>query len=203
METIKSALENIIIFITKVTVMKNKSTILIVIAAIVLGFGIYGSTSFIGSKEVKGPTEKEEKEVVTEPVTTAAEGVGEEENGESEVETASAVKTEFPLEMAEEEIQNTIHAMSHSKVYAVEKWTHLEPNQERIDRLLDVIESNQDGLNESDLYMEILKRWQAGDFSQAVSDHNEIWKLQGGTIGEATRLLSKEEEGEYRKTNFE
>ena len=112
METIKSALENIIIFITKVTVMKNKSTILIVIAAIVLGFGIYGSTSFIGSKEVKGPTEKEEKEVVTEPVTTAAEGVGEEENGESEVEIASAVKTEFPLEMAEEEIQNTIHAMS-------------------------------------------------------------------------------------------
>ncbi|WP_160723725.1 DUF6241 domain-containing protein [Bacillus sp. USDA818B3_A] len=177
--------------------MKNKLTIVIVVTAIVLGFAMYFSTSFIGTKEVIGPSKTEEKKVVAEPVTTAAEGNEEKEKIGPELEE------ELPLDLSEEEIQNKIHAMSHAKVHAEEKWTHLEPTQERINRLLVVVESNQDGLNESNLYIAILKRWKAGDFSKAVSDHNKIWKLQDGTIGEATRLLSDKEQAEYREDYFE
>ena len=167
-----------------------------VIIAIILGFAMYFSTSFIGTKEVIGPSKTEEKKVVAVPVTTTAEGTGDEDKKGSELEE------ELPLDLSEEEIQNKIHAMSHAKVHAEEKWTHLEPTQERINRLLDVVESNH-GLKKSNLYIAILKRWKTGDFSEAVSDHNEIWELQGGTIGEATRLLSKKEEAEYRKDYFE
>ncbi len=92
--------------------------------------------------------------------------------------------------------------MSHAKVLATEKWSHLEPTQERIDRLLDVVERNQNILDHSDLYIRILERWQASNFSNAVTDHNSIWDLQGETIGEATRLLTKEEEAEYIKKHF-
>ncbi|MEY2196187.1 DUF6241 domain-containing protein [Neobacillus sp. BF23-41] len=71
-----------------------------------------------------------------------------------------------------------------------------------MDQLLDAVKRDQNGLDHSDLYIGILEKWQVGDFSKAVSDHNKIWELQGGSVGEATRLLTKEEEAEYRKERF-
>ncbi|ETI69413.1 DUF6241 domain-containing protein [Neobacillus vireti] len=178
---------------------KNKLALGIVFAILILGIGYYVSTSFMGAKEmeVKEPIEKNEKKDGKESVTTVADVMEDDEKIESQVEK------EFPLGMTEAEIQKAIHSMSHSKVYAEQKWTHLEPTQERIDRLLDVLDRNHLDLNHRDLYISILERWKVGDFSKAVSDHNKIWNLQGGTVGKATRLLREEEEAEYRKENFE
>jgi hypothetical protein len=41
-----------------------------------------------------------------------------------------------------------------------------------------------------------LHSWKENNFSSAVSDYNRIWKLQGGTVGKATGLLTPEEEAE-------
>ena len=79
----------------------------------------------------------------------------------------------------------------------------LEPTQARIDRLLYVVERNQTVLDYSDfLPIRILEKWQAGNFSNAVTDHNSIWDLQGGTIGEATRLLTEDEQAAYKQKHF-
>ncbi|MFD1850086.1 DUF6241 domain-containing protein [Oceanobacillus bengalensis] len=88
-----------------------------------------------------------------------------------------------------------IHGMSHQKVKAEEKWGYYEIHPERIQWLLeglDVVE-----INNETVYRKILERWAEGDFSKVDDDHNAIWTLQGGTIGEATGILSPEEEQAY------
>lgn len=94
--------------------------------------------------------------------------------------------------LKETHIQQYIHAMSHQKVQAKEKWSFFEITGERIDFLLSQLETNK--YDHEDLYRGILKNWKEGDFSNAVKDHNSIWRLQDGTIGKATALLKPEAE---------
>lgn len=93
--------------------------------------------------------------------------------------------------------QDYIHKMSHQKVIADTKWGFYKITEERIDWLLESLEANYDYLDEGKVYKEILTKWKNGDFSSIDQDHNVIWKLQGGSIGEATGILSAEEEKEY------
>lgn len=170
-----------------------RSAIVVVIAILVLGIGYFVSTSLIGSQKMIEPIDNNEEMDVIER-WTASDVVMEEDQ-----EIDSQVENEFPVEITKADVQNAIHSMSHSKVYATEKWRYLEPTQARIDRLVDVVKRDKNIFDLSDLYRSILKKWQVGDFSNAVSDHNSIWDLQGGTVGEATRLLTEEVEAEYRK----
>ncbi len=114
-----------------------------------------------------------------------------------------AVEKLFPLTMSEEEIQYAIHHMSHQKVKSDKKWGNLQITSERIERLIQVVQANEREFAHSGLYINILNRWQENDFTSAVSDHNKIWKLQGGNIGEAKRLLSAKEEKKYVEKYFE
>ncbi|RNA66667.1 DUF6241 domain-containing protein [Alteribacter keqinensis] len=118
-----------------------------------------------------------------------------------DVPTVDEVEERYSFDMSETNMQNTIHAMSHQKVYATEKWGHVFITDEIIDRLLEVNKEN--SYTHSAVYHDILTRWRQDDFSRAVEDHNTIWQLQGGTVGEATRLLSEEEERLYIIRHFE
>jgi hypothetical protein len=131
-------------------------------------------------------------------------------NGGAEAESGSAdtssaanpfgerVKT--PL--SEKHIQQYIHAMSHQKIEAVEKWSFFRITEERIDFLLEQLEVN--NYKNGNLYREILISWKEGDFSEAASQHNTIWDLQDGSIGKATGNLSpKAEEAYLQKQNKE
>ncbi|MBM7659690.1 hypothetical protein JOC85_000457 [Bacillus mesophilus] len=113
-----------------------------------------------------------------------------------------AVEEIFPLEMQEYQIQNAIHYMSHQKVKADEKWGTIRITPERISRLIQIVELHKSELNHADLYLRILTRWANDDFSQADKDHNAIWKLQNGNIGEATRVLTPQEEQKFIKKHF-
>lgn len=128
-----------------------------------------------------------------------------EENGEEVIEiieeNAEPVEKEFPDDMSEMEIQTNIHAMSHQKVVAEDKWGFLPMTQERIARLLEVV--NASNFEHKALYKDILMRWAEGDFSQAHHEHNSIWELQGGTIGKATGILSAEEEKAFIEEHFD
>lgn len=107
------------------------------------------------------------------------------------------VEEEFPLTMVDNEIAYKIHAMSHQKIEADEKWGFLPLTTERVTRLIVVIKTNQNEYENSELYLNILNRWAENDFSRIDRDHNAVWSLQGGTIGKATGILSYEEELEY------
>lgn len=104
------------------------------------------------------------------------------------------------LDWDEGEVQQVIHEMSHQKVKAPEKWGAIKITQERIDLLLKYVKKQD--FEHQDVYVDILERWSEGDFSQADLDHNAIWELQGGTIGKATGLLSKEEEAVFIEKYF-
>lgn len=100
-------------------------------------------------------------------------------------------------ELRDRHYQDYIHKMSHQKVIADTKWGFYKITDQRIDWLLESLDVTYDFLNEGKIYKEILTKWKNGDFSKVDQDHNTIWTLQGGSIGEATGILSAEEEKEY------
>jgi Family of unknown function (DUF6241) len=102
-------------------------------------------------------------------------------------------KVKTPL--SEVLMQQYIHAMSHQKVQAKEKWSYFRITDERLNFLLSQLEINK--YEHEETYKEILTSWKDEDFSDAVSDHNKIWRIQEGTIGKATGLLSPKAEEAY------
>ncbi|WP_456272197.1 DUF6241 domain-containing protein [Bacillus sp. AK031] len=126
-----------------------------------------------------------------------------EENFYQTEETAVNTDNEvaLPVSMSEQAVQQHIHDMSHQKVEAVPKWGRLQITPERIEGLISVVESG--SYEHAHVYLDILYGWKDGDFSEADKDHNTIWRLQGGTIGKATGLLSQDEERAYVEKHFE
>jgi len=182
----------------------NKTTMIIALSVLVLMLGYYGYTSFIGSGEETVEQVEESGETgETGQSKTPVSGTVVDEQEKKRSRSEKKMEKQYPSDSDESVIQNAIHQMSHSMVYADKKWGHLEPSKERIERLLEVLEENQSSYENTSLYISILERWQNSDYSHAVSDHNQMWNLQGGTVGKATRLLSKEEMNSYRKKHFE
>lgn len=122
------------------------------------------------------------------------------EAGADQSEANSISENEIPNAMSEDDLQQKIHDMSHQKVKAAQKWGSLEITPERIDHLISVVESG--NYEHSHVYLDILYGWKEGDFSEADKDHNTIWRLQGGTIGKATGVLSVAEEQKYIEKHF-
>ncbi|WP_053075072.1 DUF6241 domain-containing protein [Ornithinibacillus californiensis] len=94
--------------------------------------------------------------------------------------------------------QEYIHGMSHQKVAAEEKWGYYQITPDRVYWLLEGLDVV--NLQHKETYKSILEKWANGDFSSADKDHNAIWALQGGTIGEATGILSPEEEKAFMES---
>lgn len=115
---------------------------------------------------------------------------------------AIPVEQEFPDSINESAVRQAIHGMSHQKVEAEDKWGFMPLTAERVHRLIKVVGINEVGYKSAGLYLDILNRWSNNDFSQVDNDHNAIWELQNGNIGEATGILSVEEEREFIEEHF-
>lgn len=152
-----------------------------------IGFGIFGKDLPIVKKEG----------TITEIAT---------EDGRKIIEVNEVLKKpiieEFPMTMLDYQVGIAIHAMSHQKIEADEKWSLLPLTAERVTRLIEVIETNKSEYTNWRLYLRILTRWSENDFSQIDEEHNEIWELQGGNVGRATGILSYEEELEFIKKHY-
>jgi hypothetical protein len=98
-------------------------------------------------------------------------------------------------DLTDDDMQLIIHEMAHQKVKADQKWGYIRVTQNRVDWLYRALNKNK--FTDEKTYRVILTRWKKGDFSKAVQDHNAVWRLQGGTIGKATGLLSPSEEKNY------
>ena len=167
----------------------KKTRTLLIFAAIVVAISVVISQYVLTTVETK---------ISKEPVVI--EGTIDVTSGETtleimEIEAEETIEEMYPLDMTEAAVQNVLHGMVHQKVEAKEKWSFTPMTQPRIERMIEVVEAS-DHQN-GELYLEILNRWVVGDFSRAVYDHNAIWKLQGGTIGKATGLLSPDEEKQF------
>jgi Family of unknown function (DUF6241) len=164
--------------------MLRKKSMSVIVGSVVLltVLGVYLAVSSLDNSETGNGSNKS--------AAVSTTGV---ETRSSREENPFGEKVKTPL--SEDLIQQYIHAMSHQKVEAEEKWSFFEITPERIDYLLSQLEINK--YNYKDRYKQILTNWQNGDFSEAVSDHNFIWRLKNGNVGIATDLLTSKEEKEY------
>ncbi|MDM8148519.1 DUF6241 domain-containing protein [Priestia megaterium] len=94
----------------------------------------------------------------------------------------------------------TMHQMTHQKVYSADKWGAVKMTPENIAKVTDFVRSIE--FEQKIDMLKILGRWERGDFSTIVEDHNYFWNIQGGNIGEATRALTEDEEKEFIANNF-
>ncbi|PSL36205.1 hypothetical protein B0H99_10726 [Planomicrobium soli] len=131
------------------------------------------------------------------------EPTGATEYGDSkeEPEVLETVSASLPEDMNEARLQFYLHEMTHSKVYAEDKWGAVRPmSEENIEELLAIVEASK--FEKKAYYRNTLEAWQKGDFSNAVDVHNTIWHWHNGSVGKATRLMTDEEEQAYMEENF-
>ena len=185
--------------------MKNKINILIPVLIVGLAISLIiiglSNRSYDSSHQI---TAKQAAKEVQHPVTQKEKDAKKFDTQQfNQTSSTEDYVKNMPMDMEEDTVKQDIHEMSHQKVYAGEKWgTPLKMSKQNIDRLIAVVEHNKDNYGYADMYLSILKRWQKGDFSHAVQDHNAVWELQNGNVGKATRLLTPSEEKKFIKESF-
>lgn len=115
--------------------------------------------------------------------------------------TKSGSEELFDSTPFEEEFRSTIHHMTHQKVIAVEKWGHVQITEERINKMLEI--AKESDYDDKEFYITALKKWQNGDFTNAVYVHNRIWEKEDGTIGRASERMTTGQEQQYINKHFE
>ncbi|WP_129727604.1 DUF6241 domain-containing protein [Ectobacillus funiculus] len=154
----------------------------IMISIGLLAGSAYGAFYFINNWEVKN---------VTVPAEDKAEDVN-----PTELRVKDVVDPQSES-VTDAEVEHLLHGMTHQKVVANEKWTFTLMSSKNIKSTIEIVEKNKDHLTHYDFYMEALKKWEQGDFSNCVEVHNQVWEWEGGNIGKATRLATAEEEKAY------
>ncbi|WPK11154.1 DUF6241 domain-containing protein [Lysinibacillus louembei] len=96
-------------------------------------------------------------------------------------------------------VEEVMQQMAHQKVIAESKEGSIMMTVKRIDTLLQMVEQNKAHYVHHEAYLNILTRWQQGDFSMVDADHNVLMDLQGSKAPEglATGIASKEQEVHY------
>ncbi|MBT2571651.1 DUF6241 domain-containing protein [Planococcus sp. ISL-110] len=105
-----------------------------------------------------------------------------------------------PEDASEKALLNMMHKMTHQKVVASEKWGLVRMNEESIAKAKQILQDSD--FNSKEDLLEIIGRWESGQFDRVDEDHNYIWNLQGGSIGRATGILSVQQEQEFIRNNF-
>lgn len=167
---------------------KKDFLISFVVATFVVVVGGLGFIYWVSKGEAQVNTKTVKDEVIQKSVDTA---LSTDTEGKTNLEKEAAMGGFLD----EKVFQQMLHEMSHQKVHASQKWGFIEMKESTINALLKMLENG--NYENENLYREILTEWKEGNFKNAVEHHNAIWKLQGGSIGKATRLLTEEEEQKY------
>lgn len=107
-------------------------------------------------------------------------------------------EAELPTEKA---FRQTIHAMTHQKIVAEDKWSHVRITEKRISSLLDIAERSE--YRDKEYYLTELKKWEEGNYENSVELHNHVWIKLGGTVGKAEKLMTEKQEKRYIEEHFE
>lgn len=105
-----------------------------------------------------------------------------------------------PEDASEAAVMAMMHKMTHQKVIASEKWGIIQMNQESISKTKQLLLASD--FNSKEELLEMISRWEKGQFDQVDEDHNFIWELQGGSIGRATGILTEQQEQQFIENNF-
>ncbi|WP_404451552.1 DUF6241 domain-containing protein [Virgibacillus necropolis] len=183
--------------------MKN-ALIIIGCSVVVLGLVAWGTFTWLSAGITENTSGEKEKDAVVKELHENRKNI---EGTITEEELTTFKEKELNpfgeetklVELSDYMYQEYIHGMSHQKVQASKKWGFYEIHPSRITWLLEGLESVK--LKHENIYRDILKKWNNGNFSSVDNDHNAVWRLQDGTVGIATGILSSEEEQAYVNSN--
>lgn len=171
----------------------------ILVIAIILFFVFFNLFDKLFDDSAVSDDKHNDVETVSEATTPSKD-----ENRESKQEKANKLNPfgddKEIADLTNEDYANYIHGMSHQKVRATDKWVNYEMTDERIAWLLEGLEKSE--VSDADAYRLILNKWIKGDFTHADLDHNTVWWILDGSIGEATGLLTKTEEEKFIEENY-
>lgn len=119
-------------------------------------------SSIVGGKKLLAYVEKENKNIQTQQAANEKE---------------KKVAEEDP-QVSEGEVISTMHKMVHQKVKSSEKWGFVEMTNKEISHVKRDIE-NSIGFQYKMKLFSIINRWEKGDFSQTVEEHNFLPRING------------------------
>jgi len=121
-----------------------------------------------------------------------------------EEEFKSMLDLEFKENDSEEKLIKIIHMMSHQKIEAANKWGGVPMTETTISQVKNFLNNHGTDFDHYDKYIEIINKWEKGNFEESVEDHNFVWELEGGIngYGEAFGLLDNFDESIYIKESF-
>ena len=149
---------------------RKKSVIISVIVILVIIAAVFGVNYLMDRKSGKLAAKENQQEI-----KSINEEISQEESKELK-----------PADYySEAEIYDIMHRMANTKIVAENNkiWGELPMEKEEIQNLKGIVEKV--NYEDREKLLDILTRWEAGDFSQADKDHNYVWEKLGGTIGRA------------------
>ncbi|WP_346939140.1 DUF6241 domain-containing protein [uncultured Clostridium sp.] len=149
---------------------RKKSVIISIIVILVIIAAVFGVNYLMDRKSGKIDAKENQQEIKS---------INEEISQEESKELKSA--DYYP----EAEIYDIMHRMANTKIIAEKNkiWGELPMEKEEIQNLKGIVEKV--NYEDREKLLDILARWESGDFSQADKDHNYVWEKLGGTIGRA------------------
>ena len=152
---------------------RKKSVIIFIIVIIVIIVGTFGVNYLMDRKSGKLGAKENQQEMKS---------INEEMSQEESKELKSA--DYYP----EADVYDIIHRMANTKIIAENNkiWGELPMEPEEIQNLKGIVEKV--NYEDREQLLDILNRWETGDFSQADKDHNYVWEKLGGTIGKAVGI---------------
>lgn len=156
---------------------KNTRNLIIGFLVVILGGVLIWKAYDFGSNDLLGIIENKKAETKT----------TEQQSSEPPVESSTESQSMSALK-SEEEILNAMHSMANTLIVPVDGqiWGKEKITKDKITGLISAI-NNCTSSHKEEL-IAILNKWNGGDFSTAVEDHNKVWKLLGGTIGKAASV---------------
>lgn len=108
-------------------------------------------------------------------------------SGASSIETIYIEEKDIAAPKSNNEAIKLIHSLANTLVQAEYKWQCSEVTPKTIDMALEGVEKIKDDYDKMHL-RNSLRKWQDGDFSNAVDVHNYVWEMLDGTVGKAKEL---------------
>ncbi|KAB7704818.1 hypothetical protein F9802_16785 [Bacillus aerolatus] len=121
---------------------------------------------------------------------------------EKQLEVNGDARTKIPnlIDGNEPQVTEVMHKMTHQKILAHEKWGAIEMTPDNVKKVKGHVLAND--FKSEKFFIEILNKWESGNFSRVDKDHNALWNVQSGTIVAAAGLMTEEQEQQFIEENF-
>lgn len=161
----------------------KKILIWLIVIVIVLGVGLFGYNYYMNYKTGKFEAKKNQKEI--EGIVDDINKDKDKDKDKEELVDKHEEELKSPEYYPEEKVYDIMHRMANTKIIAENDkiWGELPIDSDSLGDIRDLV--SEIDYPDRNYLLEVINRWEDGDFSQADEEHNYFWTKLGGTIGKA------------------